>query len=134
MTQRSIFEDIGTEIANQQREMRKEEVKEATRNLHSTMQYDSQDVTFFRHKGNEFSNEANKSIKPSKEQLRQRVLNYIRSQGMRGATAEETEQALQLGRSTVSARYTELKALGKIQLIDRRKTSSGRSAGVYYTS
>lgn len=131
--QTTLFSDWGDDIARQQRRERERKITIATKPLGSTMRYDSQDITFFKHKGNEFSTQANTSIKITKEQLRQKVLEYIRSQGLRGATAEEAERALGLGRSTVSARMTELKALGLIKQIDRRKTSSGRSAGVWTT-
>lgn len=119
------IDDLVLEAQEEQRYKRQHEIKNAT------AQYASQDITFFRHGGNEFSMEANKSIKNSKAELRERVYNFIKECGMYGATAEECERELNLGRSTVSARYTELKALDKIKLVDRRKTSSGRTAGVY---
>lgn len=126
--QQNIF-DLVKEAETETSLVRRRGVQEATKG--ATMAFESQDITYAKHHGNEFSREANKSLKPTKAQLREKVLAYICSCGFRGATAEECEQALQLGRSTVSARYTELKALSMIKQIDRRKTSSGRSAGVW---
>jgi predicted ArsR family transcriptional regulator len=87
------------------------------------------DVTFFKHGGNEFSAQANKSIKSSKEQLRHRIYQHIQKVG--DATSEEIVEALDLPLQTVSARMSELKAIDRIKLVDRRKTKSGRSAGAW---
>ncbi len=128
MTQQSIF-DLVQESQVQVQSQRKRELVEATRG--ATMAFESQDITYAKHHGNEFSREANKSLKATKAELRTKVLAYIRSCGLTGATAEECEDYLKLGRSTVSARFTELKALDQIKLVSRRKTKSGRSAGVW---
>lgn len=96
-----------------------------------TMQYESKDITFFRHKGNKFSSEANKSIKNDKSRIRHMVLSAIKNTGPSGLTSEECEQRLGVAHTTVSARISELKALGLIKDSGyRRKTRSGRNASV----
>ena len=100
-------------------------------NQSGTAYYPSQDITMFRHKNNPFSAEANKSIKSSKADLRNKILAHIREAGEHGYTSEEISIELEIPLQTVSGRMSELKALDQIKLIDRRPTRSGRSAGVY---
>lgn len=89
------------------------------------------DITAGKHGGDPFSTEAHTSIISSKEQVRAKVYGYIERQGIQGATADEVEEALDMLPQSVSARFTELKALSKIELIGKRKTRSGRNAGVW---
>ena len=86
-----------------------------------------------KHGGNEYSTEAHKSIRASKSKLRQEVLSAIRD-FFYGATSDEVEQLLNYPHQTVSARMTELKALGLIVPTgEKRKTRGGRNAGVWRT-
>ena len=80
------------------------------------------------------SQEAAVAIKERAPQIRQRVYEYIHSQGARGATADEAQQALGLSHQTCAPRVTELAKIGRIVRTDeRRKTRYGRNAGVYLT-
>jgi hypothetical protein len=88
------------------------------------------DITQNYHRGNTFSFAAHQSVKPDKVRLRLQVVAFISTRDD-GATCDEVEQALHLSHQTVSARFTEAKALGEIALIGRRPTRTGRSAGVY---
>lgn len=91
------------------------------------------DITAGNHGGNEYSREAHNSILGSKEAVRTMVLTHIRQQGTTGATADEVEKVLGMLPQSVSARFTELKALGQIKPTgDKRKTRSGRNAGVWW--
>lgn len=91
------------------------------------------DITAGYHGGDEFSTEAHKSILVSKERIQAQVLAHIESQGSHGATSDETELALGMSHQTCGARFTELKALGKIRPTgDKRKTRYGRNAGVWW--
>lgn len=87
---------------------------------------------------------ASKLIPEEAKKLRVRILNYIRSCGLAGATCEEAEINLGLSHQTVSARLTELhreklirKATSPGKRMDegpqpvRRKTRSGRTAQVW---
>lgn len=96
-----------------------------------TMEYESQDITAAHHHGNEFSVAANRSIKHVKAQLRDRVYAFIRSRGELGSTSEECELAFNMSHTTIGPRFTELKALDRIELTGRRPNVSGRTAGVY---
>jgi biotin operon repressor len=86
------------------------------------------DICRRRHKGNQFSEAANPTTE-SKSRDRLRIVLYLRDNG--GHTAEEVEAALGLGRSTVSARMSELKRDGMLVQTGRRPTSTGSTAGVY---
>ena len=60
------------------------------------------------------------------------VLLYIASQGERGATADEVEQAFGLGHNATSPRVTELLSMGYLErLATRRKTRQGGSGFVH---
>jgi hypothetical protein len=59
------------------------------------------------------------------------VLAYIRDRGYDGATSDEAEVALGLTHQACSARFTELKRDVQITSAGRRRTRSGRMAGVY---
>lgn len=86
------------------------------------------DICINRHRGNAFSVAANPSAE-SKSRDRLKILLFLRDNG--GHTAEEVEKSLLMGRSTVSARMSELKANGQIYCTGRRNTSTGSTAGVY---
>ena len=78
------------------------------------------------------SKAAAKAIEPSAEVLRGQVLAYIRSQGERGATDEEIQQALEMQGNTERPRRGELVEAGLVKKSDAtRKTSSGRAASVW---
>lgn len=93
--------------------------------------FDYIDPTAEFHGGNRESVEAHDSIRSAKQRLRKQVLDYIKAHPF-GCTSDEVEAALGLSHQTVSARMTELKADGQIVPTgERRKTRSGRNAGVY---
>lgn len=92
---------------------------------------DSQDITQVYHQNDIFSAMANKSIKNDKARLRSMVFAEISKAGAAGRTSDEVEAILNLPHQTISARITELKRDDKIILSgERRKTRSGRAAGV----
>ena len=92
---------------------------------------ESRDITQVFHQGDIFSAMANKSIKNDKARLRSLVFAEIRRAGQLGRTSDEVEAILNLPHQTISARITELKRDDKITLSgERRKTRSGRAAGV----
>lgn len=73
--------------------------------------------------------EAVRSIAPILPTLLERVLSYIQSQGVNGATIDQTSIALGMRTATVCGRYGDLQKLGRIvQTGEIRKTSSGRGA------
>lgn len=75
---------------------------------------------------------AARSIEPVAARLQERVYREIAAQGGYGSTDDEIERALKLRHQTVSARRRELVLLGLVVKTDgRRRTSSGRTAGVY---
>ena len=83
-------------------------------------------------KGSDTSKEAAESMTPHVGRLAHQVLGYIVRQGIRGATCDEIEEALDLRHQTASARVNELMNRGMI--VDRgyrRKTRSGRRATVW---
>lgn len=85
--------------------------------------------------GSDTSEAAAASMEEAAPLLRERVLCFFIAQGQRGATDDEVELALGLSHQTASARRRELELGGKIQKTpNRRKTRSGRTAGVYIVS
>jgi hypothetical protein len=88
---------------------------------------------------------ASASIQAVLGPLQQRVLRYIDSCGAKGATCDETEEALDMRHQTASARIRELSLKDKILLIEvgakpdgtkryqTRATRSKRQARVYVT-
>lgn len=74
------------------------------------------------------------SIEPRADDLRDRVLRYMRklaSSGGKGITADECANALRLGILSIRPRFTELKKAGLIcDTGVRRKNASGNSARV----
>lgn len=76
------------------------------------------------------SKEAAKSMEPHVTRLAKDVL--VRLRGYGPQTCEEVEIALDMRRSTASARFTELKLKGQIEDTgERRRTESGRRAIVW---
>lgn len=74
---------------------------------------------------------ANSSIQESKAETRRKVLDFIKTQGVTGATADEVAQAFASSHNHVAPRITELKAEGLVlSTKQRRTTRSGRSASV----
>ncbi len=88
------------------------------------------DITANFHQQNLFSVMANQSVSSSKEIIRAKIIAYIESQGLYGATSDEVELALGLTHQTASARLTEAKKQDRLVLNGTRKTRSGRNAGV----
>ena len=82
--------------------------------------------------GSDTSREAAESIKEAAPSYEEKVLDYIRSQGLWGATADECLVALGLTHQNGSARVSTLAKHGRIYKTNRtRKTRSGRNAAVY---
>ena len=74
---------------------------------------------------------AAQEMKPHAGKLRERVFEYVKSQGDAGATSDEIEVALGLIHQTASARARELVLLGRLRNSgNTRKTRSGRHAAV----
>jgi hypothetical protein len=92
----------------------------------------SEDLGMFEppHNGTTTSKAAATAIKPTSDNLRARVLDYIASCGESGAIREEVEIALEMSGSTVRPRVLELLKAGKIRELDgvTRATESGRQA------
>jgi len=89
------------------------------------------DICRNRHRGNPESETANIRISRAKSGIRERVLEYIRSEGIDGATCSEIEEALKLSHQTASARCAELKKLKLVAASGKhRATSSGSKAAV----
>ncbi len=86
-------------------------------------------------RGSDTSKGAADSMEDAAPFLRGKVLAHIRMSGSRGATDDELEVALGLSHQTASARRRELELLGQVmKTMQRRKTRSGRTAGVYVAS
>jgi predicted transcriptional regulator len=79
------------------------------------------------HKGNQFSQQANRSL--DKKAMVGLILDLIRNSA--GLICEEIEDALGLKHQTVSARISELKRDGQVIVVGKRKTRSGCQAGIY---
>ena len=83
-------------------------------------------------KGSETSKQAALSLEPRRGSLQYHVLACIRSRTDYGATDDELETTLHLRHQTASARRRELELKGLVvRTQHRRKTRSGRNAGVY---
>lgn len=81
--------------------------------------------------GSDTSEAAARSVEPHLGRLCAMVVRYVRSQGARGATSDEVEEALGLRHQTASARLKQAKDLGVLVETDmRRLTRSGRKAAV----
>ena len=82
------------------------------------------------HSGSRTSRDAAHAIKPHVSAQRSRVLALLA--GRDGMTAQEIEDALSLGGSSVRPRLVELRETGCVRDSGRtRKTASGRSAVVW---
>jgi len=88
------------------------------------------DICARRHKGNPFSMQANRETNKSRD--RQRILAHMAT--VTDATGDEIEAALSMVRSTVSARWSELKATGALIKTTRRKTRTGSTAQAWKLS
>ena len=85
--------------------------------------------------GSETSYEAAKLIKKKAPNLRERVMEYIVTQGMRGATDYEIHVGTGIRYSTVNPRRNELEKAGRIiKTGKRRRTQGNARAAVYVAS
>jgi hypothetical protein len=85
-----------------------------------------------RHNGTPTSRAAAEQIEPISGKARAGILDYLRSRGAEGATADEIEQDTGISGNTVRPRLCELDDLGRISKTDEtRPTSSGRRAAVW---
>jgi len=85
-------------------------------------------------KTSQTSKEAAESITDRLGELQSEVLEFIRSKGDYGATADECETSLQMSGNTLRPRKRELELKGMIVPLGiQRKTISGRLAEVYVT-
>lgn len=64
--------------------------------------------------------------------LRLRVLDYVRNSGEGGATLSETTASLEWIAQSISARFTELKALGLVRDTGHRRNNSRGNREVVY--
>jgi len=87
------------------------------------------DICANRHRGTRESVEAHQKTLPNKLRDRAKIIEYLKDTGAH--TAEEIELALDMRRSTVSARMSELKRDSLIEKVGRRPTTTGATAGVY---
>lgn len=94
-----------------------------------TTRWDDRDITGNRHGGNEFSQAAHDSIRPTKAEGRRRVKAAIRELG--AATSDDVTATYGLPHQTTSARFSELKADREIVQVGRRRTRTGHWAAVY---
>jgi hypothetical protein len=82
--------------------------------------------------GRQMSALAARSIHHAKAFVEERVIEHLDQLGLYGATADETEIALELPQSTGSARFSELAKAGRIVRTSRtRLTRRGRAAFVH---
>ena len=82
--------------------------------------------------GSDTSRQAAESIEGSVDTMRARVLAFIRSSGLDGATDDEMEAEMGMRHQTVSARRRELVLKGLVRDSgSRRETRSGRKATVW---
>ena len=89
----------------------------------------SEDVCENNHKGNPESVAAHKGTDKNRDQAR--VLASIAGAGPQGRTCDEVEALLSMSHQTASARCSDLKKQGLVQVsAARRKTRSGSSAAV----
>lgn len=77
------------------------------------------------------SREDARSMENDARSQRQRVLDFIRDQGINGATDEEIQDGLNMNPSTQRPRRVELMKMGRIAINGTRKTKSGRLASVW---
>jgi predicted transcriptional regulator len=90
----------------------------------------SKDICENRHGGNEFSQAAKQVVEKHESSLRLRIIHHLFANGP--ATCEATANALGMRMSTASARFSELKARGRIVATGgQQQTTSGCWAAVY---
>jgi len=78
------------------------------------------------------SRDAARGVAPILNKLQSRVFNWLESRGDQGATDEEIQRALGMNPSTQRPRRIELQKQGLVADSGiRRKTASGRMAGVW---
>jgi predicted transcriptional regulator len=75
--------------------------------------------------------EAWRRTQPKAAAARLIILAFIDGRRRRGATCDETEQALELSHQSASARITELRKAGDIEAVATRPTRTGSAAAVY---
>ena len=84
-----------------------------------------------KHNGTVTSHLASESVKCAVERQQERILEFIRARGQRGATREEIELSLRMAGNSVRPRCSELLKRGTINLsADKRPTHAGRDAQV----
>ena len=98
----------------------------ATQNVQPQLPFD---ITARKHGGNPESKAAN-PMKEDKQQVRAEIMAYIRSKGIYGATADQVAEHFNCSPNHVAPRISELKMLGKLKPLGRRKTRSGCTAAV----
>lgn len=90
-----------------------------------------EDITANYHKGNENSKEAAKKAKVHAARDFQRILAFVASRAMTGATCDEIEEALEMSHQTCSARCADLKKDSRlVPSGQKRKTRKGCNADV----
>lgn len=78
------------------------------------------------------SRDAAKAIEPDLNRLEQEVLDFIRKQGVRGATDEEVQRGLDMNPSTQRPRRVDLVKYGLVVAAEmKRRTTRGRKAQVW---
>jgi len=102
---------------------------------HGPEEVDTEDLGMFAlpaHNGRLTSIAAAREIRPSADNLRQRIYEYVALCGENGATREECEIALELSGSTVRPRVVELMNAGRLREVPEttRATSAGRQARI----
>jgi hypothetical protein len=92
----------------------------------------NEDITSNNHGGNEFSSAAHESIKGNKARDQAKIWTHVEALGEAGATCDEIEISLGMSHQTASARVSEMKRSGRLELNgEKRATRTGRNAGVY---
>ena len=84
--------------------------------------------------GSETSYEAAKLIKKKAPTLRERVMDYIRKQGLRGATDYEIHMGTGIRYSTVNPRRNELEKAGRIIKTGKRRRTQGNARAAVYVA
>ena len=73
-----------------------------------------------------------KSIAEKRDDMRERILDFISSRGRYGATTDEIQKVLKFSPKSISARCSELKTRNLVTVSnDDRLTRSGRYASVF---
>jgi len=89
----------------------------------------SDDTTYSRHRGNTYSNEANRHT--DKERDLYRLYQLVFSRHPDGLTAEEASDLTGMPYTTCSARFTDMKRYVWIEHCGSRPTHTGNAAGVW---